>query len=255
MTEQPSSTPHAPPTFEDDDRIRIYSRTEIIFTLRTIMQRGELVHIYLANGHETIVTSILAIDGERDAVVFDYGIAEEINQRALQASRLIVNSALDKVKIHFICNKLTKIAFADRPAFRSQVPETLVRIQRREYFRCPTPISKPIKCLIPLPAGSPAGRMEVTVVNISCGGLGVMDCNDNHYLEEGATYSNCKLMLPESETIQISIKICSSTEITLKNGKKGHRIGCQFINMGHDTSAKIQRYIMKLERQQRDRLG
>lgn len=48
--------------------------------------------------------------------------------------------------------------------------------------------------------------------------------------------------------LELTLRIQSTFEVTLKNGNKSLRSGCQFINLHPSMQSLIQRYIIKLER-------
>ena len=50
-------------------------------------------------------------------------------------------------------------------------------------------------------------------------------------------------------TAEFTLSIQSTWEVTMKNGLKSLRAGCQFVDMRASTEALIQRYIIKLERE------
>jgi len=47
--------------------------------------------------------------------------------------------------------------------------------------------------------------------------------------------------------------VCTTFEITLKNGRHTHRAGCQFIDLPASVETEIQRYIIRVDRERRTR--
>jgi len=236
---------------EGHDRYLICSRIEIVFILRAILQKNTLTRLYFDAGDRFVLTSILGIDAERGKLIVDYGANEEVNQQALRATQLIFIASHDQARVQFACHGIGKTRFDGRNAFSVGIPESLLRIQRREYYRIATPADNPLKCAIPLPAGHTPDTAEVIVLDISCGGVAVIDHHSRVDLEPGATYENRRIVLPGISTLNVSIQVKSAFEVTLKNGLAGMRSGCEFVAMQETMLAMIRRYIMKLERERK----
>ena len=236
---------------ESNDRYVIDSRIEIVFILRAIMQKNTLATLYFGEGGGIILTSILDIDAERGKMVVDCGANEEINRQALSAAQLIFIAFHDQVRVKFVCDGIAKIQYKDRDAFSVGIPASLLRMQRREYYRIATPAVNPLKFAIPLPAGNTPDTAEVIVQDISCGGVAVIDHRSKVNFEPGTTYENRRIVLPGISTLNVSIQVKSAFEVTLKNGLAGKRSGCEFVAIQERMLTMIQRYIMKLEQERR----
>ena len=92
-------------------RYMLYSRTEIIFILRSMQKKGCLATLYFNHGKHFFLTALVDIDDKTDSIILDRGSDEEINQWALQADRLLCTANLDKVKIQeMLADKATSDA-------------------------------------------------------------------------------------------------------------------------------------------------
>lgn len=240
-----------PSLVKGNDKYAIHSHLEILFILRAIMRKNTLVTLCFDPGDDFVSTSILDLDAERGKMVVDYGANEEINQQALRAAQLIFIASHDQVRVQFVCHGIGKTRFEGRNAFSVGIPESLLRMQRREYYRIATPAVNPLKCTLPLPAGHTPDTAEVIVQDISCGGVAVIDHHSRVDFEPGTTYENRRIVLPGISTLNVSIQVKSAFEVTLKNGLAGKRSGCEFVAMQGKMLAMIQRYIMKLEREKK----
>ena len=237
---------------EGSERYLIHSKIEILFILRAIMQRNMLVTLCFTQGStDRILTSVLDVDAERGKMVVDYGRNEELNVKALMARELTFITSLDQVKIQFVCHGIEKIQFEGRNTFSVSTPERLLRMQRREYYRIAAPVNDPPKCTIPLPAVHSAAELDL--LDISCGGIAIIDYGPTSEFAPGATYETCRIMLPDVGTLNIALQVKSTFEATLKNGLTRRRAGCEFVAMPENMLAVIQRYIFKLERERKAR--
>lgn len=234
----------------DYSQYLVYSKQEIVHILRAVMQKNELVTAYINHGNEFFLTTIVAVDSEHGDLLLDFGVNAGVNKKALESPKIIFLTTQDKVKIQFIADHIVETQFNGRPTFKIRLPQTLLKLQRREYYRLTTPIVSPLKCAIPRKGGS----IEVNVVDISVGGIGIIGYPPEIMIEAGAHYTGCRIVLPDVGTIVTALEIRNAFEVTMKNGARTKRSGCQFVDMPGSMQAMIQRYIIKLDRDRRARL-
>ncbi len=233
---------------EDFARFTVYSKTEILSILNSISDRNTTVSASFHNGRDTLLTSILNVSDDGNELVLDIGSDAEMNKRVLQAEELICITNHEKVKIHFIVRGVDPSKFEGRNAFLGDVPSTLVRLQRRDFYRIKTPLAATLKCIITLELRDGATQtIEAAVADISGGGLAlVLPANDFPF-ETDQLLSNCGIDLPNIGKVMLTMRVRSIFEVTLANGKTIKRSGCQFINPSNSTVALIQRYIVQVE--------
>lgn len=234
----------------------LHSKTEILFLMRALIQKGAMITVYFDHGKSFLLTSMLAVSSDNSRLYFDFGSSSEMNQRALQADRLMFTTALDKVKIQFSLNRLEKSDLEGKPAFRSDLPETVLRLQRREYYRLETPIADPLKCLIPtMQADGSAKMLEATILDISGGGIGIATSAQSKEFANGATFVNCKTNLPDEGELVVTLAVRNSFMVTTKTGANYLRVGFEFVNLPGTRLSMIQRYITRIERERKARIS
>lgn len=237
-----------PPESDDEAKYEVLSRMEILSVLRAVMENNTLVAACFKYGSDFVLTSILSIDADAGEMIIDYGANEELNRKMLKSEGIMFTTFQDRVKVKFLADRIDKTRFDGRDAFRVGLPNRLVRLQHREYYRISTPVSKPIKCLVPLPLESKPAA-EVIVLDISCGGIAVIDHDLGIDFELGVTFPDCRIVLPDIGTVTATIQVKNISEITLKNGTKRKRSGCEFVSILENMMMMIQRYVIKLERE------
>jgi c-di-GMP-binding flagellar brake protein YcgR len=239
----------------DQSKYLIHSRLEIAAILGTLGKSGSMVTAYFGSGNDFILTSILAVRPKQDEVVMDYGADSAANQRALQAGKITFVAAHERIKIQFATAAPHQVRFEGRDALSLPLPATLLRLQRREYFRIAMPLTRPLKCVIGT-QGAPLGApVEVSIVDISCGGIALIDSSEPVDIEAGVCFRGCRILLPGAGAVTADLLVKSTFEVTLKNGIKHKHAGCEFIEMIERERAKIQRYINQVQRERKDRGG
>ena len=229
------------------------SKLEILFILRELMRRGALITAYCNEGSDYLLTTLLSVD-DNGEILLDYGANEDMNQKALASEKVVFIANHDKVKVQFTRPGVQQVNFEGRPAFRTTVPESVMRLQRREYYRLVTPSSRPVKCLIPVHTErGPLRDVEAMVLDISNGGIAVIAPPDGLTLKVGSTLEDCRIVIPDMGTIYTSIQVKNIFDVTLKNGTHVRRAGCQFTHLDGPAMTLVQRYIIRIERDRRAR--
>ncbi len=255
----PEQSPHRFELEQSDDysKFLLYSKTEILFVLRTLIQKGAIVTVYFDQGKSFMLTSLLALDPDNNGFIVDPGSDNEMNRKAVMADKLIFTTAIDKVKIQFSIGKLSETIHDGRPALRGALPETLLRLQRREYFRLSTPIASPIKCTIPMKrADGSALVADAPLLDISGGGVGLMVSPEQAGLyETEMTFSDCRISLPDEGVLVTTLRVRNAFDVTARNGAHYVRVGCEFIELQGARLSLIQRYITRIERERKARMS
>jgi flagellar brake protein len=238
----------------DDSNYYVHSRVEIASILRTIMQKNTLLSVYFDEGNSFIVTAILDIDDDGGTIILDHGPDPRANARLPQASRLVCITSVDKVKVQFICGGAETAEHDGRGAFAMPMPDKLLRLQRREYFRLTTPVVNPLKCMLKAEAGGEIREMELSIADISCGGIATISSTSLPVFDPATRFA-CDIALTDTETLSATVELRNTFEVTLANGRKQRRCGYQFIGLSEKARALVQRYIMQQQRSQRARAG
>jgi len=239
---------------DDYDQYLLHSRKEILFILRAMRDKATLITVYFNQGNDFLLTSLLTIAEDGASMLLDPGSSAEMNRKALASDKLIFIANHEKVKIQFTVHKLTSVQHQDRLAFRAPMPDMLLRLQRREYYRLSAPVAHPLKCVIPVKlADGSSTLLETTVLDISGGGLAVMAPPEGVEFETDHLFENCRIELPEVGNVLATLRVRSIFEFTLRNGTRIKRSGCQFVDLPGHMLNLIQRYIIRIERDRKAR--
>ncbi|MBY0574399.1 MAG: flagellar brake protein [Undibacterium sp.] len=234
---------------ENQSPFQVESRREILSILRGFKDKAQFISMMINGGNDIFITSIVAIDDANNSVIIDSVPSQEAIQRLVEASSVFFDGLLDRISIQFSSSRLQRTSFEGRPAFSMPVPSNLIRLQRRENYRINTPVSTPIRCQIPFEVEDKQEIRKFSLLDISCGGVALLDDNRIIDITTGAFYDNCQMDLPTVGLLEAKLEIRNWQDLTLLNGRTTRRVGCAFANLSSRTLATVQRYIMKLERE------
>lgn len=246
------TTPFPEPESPELERFAIYSRHEIAATLRQFIDENVLVTAYYDEGPGFVVTALLAVNADFEELVFD-GAPDETSQRRLLGSKQIVFVAfLDHIKVQFVARHAEATAFDERSAFRVRMPDQILRLQRRDFFRVRPPMSKPATCLVPHAADAKQYE-SLRVLDLSVGGLAVLAYPEKFELPTNRVIENCFLDLPGIGSISVSINVRHVDRVAKDD--KARRFGCEFVDMAPQARVMLQRYVNRIDAEQRKLAG
>lgn len=233
------------------------SRSEILAVLRTMIQKGALITVHFDRGNAFLLTAVVALVNDNQQFVLDLGSNDEMNRRALKADKLILTTTLDKVKVQFSVGGLTPTTHEGRASFLASLPATLLRLQRREFYRLSMPVANPVKlrATIQLADGS-ARDVEFPLLDISGGGVGLM-CTppEADLLQRGDTLSDGRINLPEEGILITQLTVRNKFDVTTRTGSRYVRVGCEYLDLPPARLTLVHRYITRIERERKARLS
>lgn len=234
---------------DGNERYRVTHKQEILRLLRGIADARALVAVYWDPHQDPVLSSLLVVDPQRGDLVLEQGPSHLTSNRLLESASVVCATTFEKVHIQFDGAHPQAVSHEGRPALRLDFPAELLRMQRREYYRLTTSVVKPVKCLI----NQDGKFVDTTVVDISVGGLGILSMAEGVEIKAGDAYHGCRIALPNAGEYAVSLQVCTTYELTLKNGKTSLRAGCQFIDLPPSVETEIQRYINRVDRERRSR--
>ncbi|MES2771237.1 MAG: flagellar regulator YcgR PilZN domain-containing protein [Pseudomonadota bacterium] len=234
----------------------LHSKPEILFVLRTLIQKNIMLTAYCENRAIFLLTSITGFEHDHQRFVFDQGSNQAANNAALHAPSLLFATTVEQVKIQFKAEHIAPAQIEEgKASFSAQLPELLLRLQRREFFRLATPMVQPIKCS--LPRVRPDGELQVLttqILDISVGGIGLLiaPAQSEDYAI-GTVFEGCHFDLPGEGSLRVVLCV-RTVSLAHNQHPTGLRIGCNLVALTSAQEGMIQRYVTRIEQLRKARL-
>lgn len=229
-----------------DDQYRITAAREIEFVLQNIVKSESRIALYFSEENNFILTRLLGVDST--GLWLEQRPTAAENQRVLDSHKLIFVSSHAQVKVQFVSERATAATYQGQAAFFLKLPTSIYRLQRREYFRLITPVSNPLLCVIPATKTVERNPHEVTIMDISGGGVGLTCAELDTVLVPGQTYENCKIDLLDVGEFTGTIEVKNLVLLTTSDGQTVRRAGCEFKNLDGSSTILLQRYVTTMQR-------
>ena len=242
---------------DEYSRYMLHSRAEILDVLRSLIKKNALITVHFDHAASFLLTALLAISPDNERLFFDIGSDSSMNRKALESKKLLLTTSLDKVKVQFSLEGFASMQYEGRPAFSSHLPVTVLRLQRREFFRLSTPISAPVNMLATLAtADSGNVSVELPLFDISCGGVGLMVSHEvSAFIQLGDTIREGRITLPEEGLLLVNLLVRNKFDVTTRTGYSFVRMGCEFVGITAGQRTIVQRYIVRVERERKARMS
>jgi c-di-GMP-binding flagellar brake protein YcgR len=235
----------------EEEPYLVHNLKEIIQILSDLSKRKTTIKASFNRGDDEYLTTIIEVDEQNHAVYLDIGLDETFNNKLLQSSHVVFLRD-DGVRIKWVSEQISVVNKVDGKAIKIALPIRLVRMQRRDFFRVPTPVLNAVPCQIPIPneVSSDANRtLELTLVDVSLGGVGVMATDPLHpALVEGASFDSCKISFPDVGMANLTLQVKNIMPVPVKSGSIKYRIGLQYIEPSRGNESLIHKYTFNLER-------
>lgn len=231
--------------YRRDDQYLVSQPLEVQSILNALRRKRTLVRLDVPDHSTAVISTILHIDADTGELYLDNAAAADVNTRLLAAPAVRLQATLDRILIEFD-GTLSPTQWEDKPAFLMARPESLYRLQRREYFRIEVPSKNPATFTVLDPATENL-NLVFPVYDISAGGLRLID--REHRLSEtpGMIYDG-RLDMPDLQSLEISLRVLRTSEILGENGKGMRTVACKYFNLTTNKQIAIQQYIGQLER-------
>lgn len=245
------------PNFEIDHpeefaQFMLNDQREIIYYLNLLANQRRPLTAYIDEGESFFLTTIVAIDEAAARIFLDPEPSAEHNAAATTAQQITLVAKLAGIKIQIRLPALQISNHQNQSILSADIPEAILRLQRREFFRLVPPISKPVRCK--LTTKDAAESYDLHLADISGGGVCLIGPTTiAAHFPRDALFPHCRLDFPVDGVIQVSLRVRKNVEMSDRNGRHSLRIGCEFVGLPSARLAFIERYITRIERQRKVR--
>ena len=231
---------------QENSPFALHNRKEIVFILDDLAKHHTAINLDTLEG-VGLVTSVLDVDSNEGEVYLDISPDEKINEEILNGKQVSFATQTG-IKVRWHATRMRLVSLSDGDAFAMDIPASIERIQRREYFRMSSLMgSKALKCKIPFGAGF----IELPIVDISVGGIGISHRGTPHEIfTMNELLEGCNIEFPSVGPLFVRLRVCGVwTKSQTKSGEQIHHIGLEFLGLNRATESIIQRYMVQLERE------
>ncbi|HEY1058339.1 MAG TPA: flagellar regulator YcgR PilZN domain-containing protein [Limnobacter sp.] len=213
--------------------------------LSTMLDDEHELYVFLKGSGVQFVTEILHLDWNRGVLWLGTPYDKQLAQGCDAQCEFTIVSFPDGVKVQFSGIGMVADSFEGADALRIAMPTTLVRLQRRNYFRvvADTELNRQVRLTVP-------GLQTLhCLLDISLAGVGLL-VNKQADMESGHLFRNAQLTLPDGEGSMLVNLEVRNIKPQLDEPDQ-LQLGCEMTLLERGAERRLQRFLLATERRQR----
>ena len=238
---------------EYESAFLIRNPEKIISKLSILLKSKCLLTAYFGDNDDSFITTILNIYIENNYLTFYHGPKEDLIEQLLNSPKITFKTEYLGIKVAFEAIKYGKNSASGIPIFVIPIPESILWIEARDFYRVKSPVSKSSYCQLTLKNQDP---INLKLYDISLIGFSVLNASSeiSALMIPDTHFEQCKLILADTGEDTISFKIRRSKHIiNPENLTRMEKIGCKFTRITPAFETTIQRYMQQIEKENRQK--
>jgi flagellar brake protein len=228
------------------EAFRKNDRREVLSILSQLQKHGEAINLFLNNGEQLILSHLLEINSTDNACYF-LNSSPDVEPN-LEGEVVCIATPGGGSLIKFT-GSFTPWRYQGNAAFRAEIPASIIKLQRREYFRSKVPSSQTFSCLF---QGTSIKPLRLAIHDLSIGGLSCWIPPDFALQLQLTQQHKISMELGQAGVSNTLIQVCSLRQIQEIVEHKGeYLLGGHFVCLDHPLEAKLQKLLSQLEMAQR----
>lgn len=214
--------------------------------LNTIDEDEHELYVYLQADQTQFVTEILNIDWSSGLMWLGTPYDKSLSSKCNGSTSYVMVSFPDGVKVQFAGIGILQSQYQGADALRVAIPRTIVRLQRRNYFRVMADDELNSQVKIDIPTVS----TPISLIDVSLAGCGLYLKTSPDAHQPGEIIQNVRLTLPDGEGSML-------VELVVRNIKRMvdepemAQLGCEMKMLERSSERRLQRFLLATERRQR----
>ncbi len=198
---------------------------------------------------DTFLTAIIDIDEKNHSLTIDCGPKEYLNKKLLDSAIIKCSTEYKGIKVMFEGRRVKKAGSQSNPSFLIPIPKSMFWVQRRQFYRVKSPLSKNSYCTISVidPNSEEPKTVNLKLNDISISGLAFLNESKalSKHLRIAEEIPSCTLILENESELQLELEVRHKTI----HNPKTQRVGCYIKNATPRIESTILRYMQNIERE------
>jgi len=232
----------------------IRNQKQVTNHLKMLSKERCLISACFGEGEkDTFLTAIIKIDEKNQTITIDCGPKEYLNKRLLDSAIIKCSTEYQGIEVLFEGRRVKKTGTPSHPAFLIPIPKSIFWVQRRQFYRVKSPLSKESHCAISIIDNE---TKEQNIINfplydLSVSGFSISNKSKAlaNYFEPTQELPQCQLILENEATLTLDIEVQHVTNQHVKP----ERIGCLIASPSPRIESVILRYMQNIERENRQK--
>lgn len=239
---------------DDNAKYLVRSPKQVLSYLNLLSAERCLISAAFGKGEkDTFLTAIMDINEKNQTITIDCGPKEYLNKKLLDSAIIKCATEYKGIKVLFEGRKVKKAGQLGQPAFTVAIPSSIHWVQRRQFYRIKSPLSKDSYCAVTFKnqETEETTTLKLKLHDLSASGFAIVndETEFSNQLVPSAQFENCTLVLSDEDDLNISFEVRHKLPVNPNNPGKSERIGCRITNSSPRIESTILRYMQNIERE------
>jgi flagellar brake protein len=231
---------------EYESAFLIRSPDKIVNKLSILLKNKCLLSVFFGENNDSFITTILDIYVNNGYITFYHGPKEDLVEQLINSENITFKTEYLGIKVVFEATKLAKVKHQGLAVFVIPIPDSMLWIEARDFYRFKSPISKSSYCQVTLKDREP---VSLKLYDLSLVGFSML--NDSKEISDvmalDMNFEQCKLLLADTGEDTVSFKIKRKNIINIGNLNRIEKIGCKFTKIAPEFEKIIRHYMLSVK--------
>lgn len=231
---------------EYESAFLIRKQDQIIRKLSILLKNKCLITGYYGDNDNSFITTLFDINEKNKFIIFYHSPRKDLIKNFINSPVITFKTEHIGIKISFESVKVEKIQHQGVSAFTVPIPDSLLWVEAREFYRVKFPVLTPSFCQLTI---NNQASINLKLYDLSISGLSVISDSSeiSDLMITDARFEQCKLILTDEDEGIISFEIRSKYTINKNTTDRVEKIGCKLTSITSAFENTIQRYMQKIE--------
>lgn len=220
----------------------VRSKSEILRILNGILEQHALISLNFSRAEYATYTSLVSVDENANTMLMVCppewrGLIDKGDNTSVMFACAFEDSKIQFQGTHGALNEMGGV-----PVVHVAIPTFLWRFQRRREARYRVTTGPALKIMLNL--GFIESEAEVADLGVNA--VGAIYCDNDVKLEQDEILRGCAITLPGVGKVGVDLKVRHQTLVSVTDGSRVTRVGCEFVGLSDDARLLITQYIAAL---------
>lgn len=188
------------------------------------------------------LSQLVYVEPVRGFMRLQFSDHKAANSAALAERSLTLRCNHRGAQFAFVANGPRQVAHHGRACIQTGLPTQILGMQRRAQVRVKIPEQAPVGCDVRMGLQSFAAR----VADVSHDGLCMLITDPTIPLCAGTRLEHARIRHPQVEPFEVDFEVRNVSRVTLANGERASRVGCQVVGSRETLEDLIRLFILDL---------
>jgi c-di-GMP-binding flagellar brake protein YcgR len=229
----------------------IHSSEQIISKLSILLKKKCLLTVYFGDNDDSFITTLLDINIKDNRLIFYHSPKQEAIRELLDSYVVTFKTEYLGIKVAFDTVKIAKIQHEGVSVFAIPIPDSLLWIEARDYYRVKASFSSSSYCRLALKPGQTPIKFKLYDISLAGFSILIDSAEVSNLLVPDAHFVQCQIILADAGEGTVSFEVRSKYLINPEDPLRVDKVGCEFTQITTAFENTIHRYMGKIERKTR----